>query len=120
MADDIDAKVTGIKDTVNDLQLSVTNDITEMKGELKATNKTLDTLCTSLDGYAKSSEERLLTIEHNLGNRIPDDPNVFSQLQTLQAYKKRTSTNAKAVWAFIGSLVLMGISQVTSFFGKGD
>ena len=120
MADDIDAKVTGIKDTVKDLHLSVTKDITEMKCELKAMNKPLDTLCTSLDGYAKSSEERLLTIEHNLGNRIPDDPDVYSQLQTLQAYKRKTIANGKAVWAFLVSLLLLGVSQVATFFGKGD
>ena len=111
---DIDAEFKRINDTVNGMRL----EFVEMKGEMKATNVAVKGICTSLDGYSKSTEDRLTKVEQDLGNRIPDEPTAFSQLQTHNGFVKRTIANGRAIWAFIGSLVLLGISQLAGLFGK--
>lgn len=119
MADsDIDAKFTAIQDTVHGIHVN----FTEMKGELKATNKSVDTLCVSLDGYVKSTESRLLNMEQDLGNRIPDDPNVYSQLQKLNGFRKRTVSGLKMLWGLGTGILLLIFGQIANalgWFGKG-
>ena len=111
-----DKHIGKINETLTEIRI----DSAKNEERLKTTNESVKTLCGKLDKYVEATERRLGSIEDDIGDKGPDDPTVFAQLQTLSAYKKRTSANAKAVWAFIGSLVLLGISQVTSFFGKGD
>ena len=94
-------------------------EFTEMKGELKATNKSVDELCVSLDGYSKSTEGRLLNLEQDIGNRIPDDPTVFSQLQTVNGFRKRTTMGLKMLWGLFTGIVILIISQLFGLFGKG-
>lgn len=116
MAENTDEKIGKIHDTVTGIRLEFEG----MRGEQKATNKSVDTLCKSLDTYSKGTEKRLSNIESDLGNRTPDDPAVFSQIQALQAFRRRVTTNGKAIWAFLASLILLGISQIAGFFGKGN
>lgn len=112
MTDRTDVQLAEINKTVTGIRV----EFAEHKSEQKATNKSVETLCGKIDGYVTGTEKRFIEIEKDLGNRIPDDPTAFSQLQSLQAFKKRIRTNGRALWAFVGSLVLLGISQLTGFF----
>ena len=113
---DINAEVKSISDTVTGIRL----DFVETKGEIKATNKSVGDLCGKLDRYAVGTEKRLEAIESDVGNRIPDDPTAFSQIQSLQGYRRRTSAGLKMLWGLFSAIVLMGLSEIFGWFKKGN
>jgi hypothetical protein len=116
MSEKTDAQIEKTNETVMNLQLTITKEFTELKGEQKATNLAVSNLCGKIDGYVTSTEDRFKAVEDNIGHRLPDDANVFSQLQKLQAHRSRIMSHAKALWAFIASLILLGVSQIAGLF----
>ncbi len=108
MTENTDKNLGTIFDTVHDIKIEL-NDLTH---EQKATNKSVDDLCKSLDRYSVGTEQRLSQVESDLGNRIPDDPTAFSQVQTLQSRTRRHENFIKSTWAFLSALVLLVVSQI--------
>lgn len=104
------AKVDKIHETVHGIRL----DFVELKAEQKATNKSVNDLCNQLDRYSTGTEKRFGKLEGNLGPRIPDDPTAFSQIQSLQGFRKRTITGLTMLWGLIATIVITIVSQ---FFG---
>ena len=114
-----DLQITKIHDTVTGIRLDFGEFKAELKGEQKATNKSVEDLCKTVDSYSAGAELRLSSLEINLGNKIPDDPTAFSQIQTLQGFRKQTLSRMRAIWGFIASLILLLVSQFLNVFGKG-
>ena len=111
-----DEKIGKIHDTVTGIRL----EFADFKAEQKLTNKSVDTLCTKLDKYVDATEQRVGNLEKDVGNRLPDDPSVFSQLQSINGFRKRTIMALKLVWGFLTSVALALISQLFGLFGKGS
>ena len=115
-----DKQIGQIQETLTAIQLEFKG----MNGEQKATNKSVDTLCVKLEEYVDGTEKRLNNLEENLGNRIPDDPTAFSQLQGLQGFKQRTNSMINRLWGLVSGAVLaivsLVLSQVFGWSGKGD
>jgi len=111
----IDSQINKIHDTVTGIRL----DFVELKAEQKAANKAVDTLCETINRYSKGTEKRLSTIEENLGNKIPDDPDAFSQIQTLQGFRKRSAIGLKMIWGLLSGAILMLFNEVFGWFHKG-
>ncbi len=119
----IDSQINKIHDTVTGIRFDFGKFETKLEGEQKATNKAVADLCQTVDRYSTGTEKRLSAIEVNLGSKIPDDPTAFSQIQTLQGFRKQTLSRMKALWGFIltliTSLILLFVSQFLNLFGKG-
>ncbi len=113
---DINSEVKSISDTVTGIRL----DFVETKGEIKATNKAVGDLCGKLDRYVDGTEKRLTSLELDVGNRIPDEPTAFSQLQTLNGFRKRSVAGVTMLWGLVMTAVAAFVSQLFGLFGKGN
>ena len=109
---------------INETMTGIRLEFADMKAEQKLTNKSVETLCEKLDGYAEGTEKRLGNLEEDVGNRIPDDPTAFSQIQGLQSHKKRTDSLMNRLWGLVSGAVVaifaLIASQVFGWFGKGN
>ncbi len=115
-----DKQIRKIHDTLTDIRL----EFRDLNAAQKATNKSVDDLCEKLDGYAEGTEKRVGNLEEDVGNRIPDDPTAFSQIQGLQGFKKRTDSMLNRLWGLVSGAVVaifaLIASQVFGWFGKGN
>lgn len=104
----VEAKVDKIHETVHGIEKS----FIDLKAEQKATNKSVTDLCSELRRYSTGTEKRLEKVEGNLGPRIPDDPTAFSQIQSLQGFRKRTVTGITMLWGLVATVVVTIVSQL--------
>ncbi len=103
---------------IHDTVVGIKLDVKDIQKDQQHTTEAVNNLCGELKGYAKGTEKRLGIIEGDLGNRNPNDPTAFSQLQSHTGSLSRIGGGVKIAWGFITATIAALAAQLFGLFGK--